>query len=367
MARVVPLARRNLFTERRRLVASAAGVGLALMLILLLDGLWAGIDTKTTVYEDHVGADLYVAAPGTRNFFSAASVLPISMLDEIRADPDVTWAAPARGVFSITQLHEDKVPTYLIGWEPGQPGGPWNIADGKEPDGPDEVAVGEALATRHGVDVGERIDILGHAFTVTGIAAGADMFMASFVFMTHGTADALLGSPDTTSFVLVGTPRPDAVRERLARSGAAVLTRDELKAADLAVMTRAFAVPIKVMVAVAFTVGVLVIALTTYSAIVEHQRDYGIFKALGADRTRLYRVAIQQTVILAGAGLAAGTLFYLLGRELIGWARPQFSIVLTVAIVGRAIAAALIMGLVAAVVPARRLARLDPATAYRGG
>jgi ABC-type antimicrobial peptide transport system permease subunit len=35
--------------------------------------------------------------------------------------------------------------------------------------------------------------------------------------------------------------------------------------------------------------------------------------------------------------------------------------------IGRAVAAALLMGLVAAIVPARRLARLEPATAYRDG
>ena len=39
----VPLARRNLFADRRRLAASVTGVGLAVMLILLLDGMWAGI------------------------------------------------------------------------------------------------------------------------------------------------------------------------------------------------------------------------------------------------------------------------------------------------------------------------------------
>ena len=35
----VPLARRNLFADRRRLAAGVIGVGLAVMLILLLDGM----------------------------------------------------------------------------------------------------------------------------------------------------------------------------------------------------------------------------------------------------------------------------------------------------------------------------------------
>ena len=53
----VPLARRNVLARPRRLVASAAGVGMAIMLILLLDGLWAGIRANITTYEDNVGAE----------------------------------------------------------------------------------------------------------------------------------------------------------------------------------------------------------------------------------------------------------------------------------------------------------------------
>src|SRR3546814_4873547 len=104
----VPLARRNLLSEPRRLLAAAGGVGMALMLILLLDGLWAGIQANVTTYEDNVGADLYVAQPGTRNFFGAVSVIPEDTVDAVRADPDVEWAAAVRGFFSITQLHDRK-------------------------------------------------------------------------------------------------------------------------------------------------------------------------------------------------------------------------------------------------------------------
>ena len=46
--------------------------------------------------------------------------------------------------------------------------------------------------------------------------------------MTHDAADALVGSPDTTSFVLVGTADPTAVRAPLTRTGLTVLDRDTL-------------------------------------------------------------------------------------------------------------------------------------------
>ena len=81
----VPLARRNTLAEPRRLIAGGATVGLGIMLILILDGLWTGITRSVTAYHDHVGADLYVAQPSTRNFLGAVSLIPRSTVEEIRS------------------------------------------------------------------------------------------------------------------------------------------------------------------------------------------------------------------------------------------------------------------------------------------
>jgi hypothetical protein len=134
---------------------------------------------------------------------------------------------------------------------------------------------------------------------------------------------------------LVGTDHPAEVRDRLTATGLAVLDRDQLKAADLAVMTRAFAVPVKVMVAVGFAVGSLMIALTAYSTAGERRREFGIVRALGATRVHLYHLAVAQTSMLAVAGLVVGVVLFLIGRELIGRVRPQFTIVVAPTVVVR--------------------------------
>jgi putative ABC transport system permease protein len=368
MAHRVPLARRNLLADPRRLVASVFGVGLALMLILLLDGLWSGIQTRVTIYEDHSGADLYVAQAGTKNFFGGISSIPVETTAEVRSDPDVDWAAPVRGLFTIVELHDRKVPVYLIGSEQGERGGAWSISEGRAPETDDEVVVGRGLVDRHGLGLGDTLQVLGQPFTVVGIDSQADAFMASFAFLTHSATDELLNASGTTSFILVGTDNPDVVRSRLAeKTGLAVLDVDELRDSDRALLTRAYGVPIRVMVAIAFGAGSLVIALTTYAAITERRREYGIVKAMGASGTQLTRLALSQSLALAVAGMAAGWLLFLLGRALIIALRPQFSIVTSPTIGVRAAVAALVMGLVAAIVPARRLATIDPSTAYRGG
>lgn len=58
------------------------------------------------------------------------------------------------------------------------------------------------------------------------MGTSTDAFMASFVLMAHAATDQLLSSPGTTSFVLVGTHDPAAVREHLAATGLSVLDRD---------------------------------------------------------------------------------------------------------------------------------------------
>jgi putative ABC transport system permease protein len=124
--------------------------------------------------------------------------------------------------------------------------------------------------------------------------------------------------------------------------------------------------PLRLMVVIAFAAGVLIIALTTYTQVVERRREYGILKAIGADGRRLASLALAQTLVLAVLGLGAGGLLFAGSRALLGWLRPQFEIAVTPGLFVLTLCAALAMALLAAIIPARRLIQLDPATAYRG-
>jgi len=172
--------------------------------------------------------------------------------------------------------------------------------------------------------------------------------------------------PGTTSAVLVATNDPAAVRARLTDAGLTVLSHAELRAYGLKFATQTFGLVIRVMVGVAFAVGALVIALTAYAAIVERRREYGIVKAIGADARRLWLLVLGQTLTLAALGGATGLVLFVLGRFAITNLRPQFSLPLTEGTLVKAAIAALAMAIVAAVIPARRLAHLDPTSAYRG-
>ena len=360
----VPLVRRNLLSDRRRLAASVLGVGLAVMLILLLDGMWAGIQRQTTVYTDRVGADLYVLQPGIRDLTAGASTLPLSTLAAVRADPGVTWAAPVRTAYVILQLHRKKVAVYVVGSVPRQPGGAWSLTSGRTPRADNEVVVGRVVASRHGIYVGDRLDVMGQQLRVVGLSNSTG-FMIDYVFTTHEALDLLSDTPDVTSSILVGTSTPQATASRLRADGLNVLSRDQVAANNLKFATGIFGSPIRLMVAIGLIAGTLIIALTAYTAIIERRREYGIIKALGARTSRLVRVAFTQTLALSVLGLLAGVLLFLAGRAVMAETRPQFSVLFTGGSIVRALLAGVVMALIAAVIPARRLAALEPAVAYR--
>jgi putative ABC transport system permease protein len=189
--------------------------------------------------------------------------------------------------------------------------------------------------------------------------------MMSYVFVTHDALAAATGSSATTSYILIGTADPNAVATRLRAEGLNVLNRDAVSNNNLKFATSIFGSPIRLMVGIGLAAGTMIIALTAYATVVERRREYGIVKAMGATRRHLVALAVGQTLLLAALGLLAGAGLFVVGRVLIASLRPQFTIALTVGGIGRASLAALAMALLAAVVPARRLAALEPAVAYR--
>src|SRR3970040_1770279 len=101
----VPAAGRLTTADPKRLVVSLLGVGAAIGLVLLLQGLWNGQLVQITAYEDHVGADLFVAQPATEGLRGDTSRVPLSALEPIRALPMVRAADPAHLHATIIELH----------------------------------------------------------------------------------------------------------------------------------------------------------------------------------------------------------------------------------------------------------------------
>jgi putative ABC transport system permease protein len=363
------LARRNLFQDKTRLALSMGGVALAVMLILLLNGFLTGVNRQLTSYLTFSPGSIVVAQKGVRNLLGATSLLPQGIIANTQAIEGVEKVVPILSQFVILDLHDKKQPAYLIGYDPDRGGGPWQMGIGTEPKTDNDIVMDEVLAKRHGMQIGDNFKVMGNVFKIVGFSKGTSSWMTSFIFIRKTAAENLLRIPQATSFLLV-TPAsgqtPVELSQRLdAISGADALTKTEMAANDIKLFAKVFSAPLKLMAAIAFLVGTMIVGLVIYTATVERQREYGVLKAIGASNKILYGVVLTQALIATFLGSLIGVpLAYWIGQSIM-FIRPQFLVVLDPRDVALALLAGLGMALAAALFPARVVAGLAPAEVFR--
>jgi putative ABC transport system permease protein len=244
------------------------------------------------------------------------------------------------------------------------------MAAGSSQPSADGLILDVTVARAHALRLGDPVSIAGYIFHVEGFSEETNaLAVGRVVFVRRDTAMAAFLAPGLASFVLVKVAdgqQVEAVAQaiRAARPGLSVLTTPALVDADRNLFRDLFGVPVNVMAFVGLLVGLLVIGLATYSAAAERTRDFGVLKAIGATNGYLYRVVIEIGVIIGVAGFATGILLSQLLAPWIIHIAPELGLVFEPAYVGRTLAIAMALSLVSALLPAVRIARLDPKDAF---
>lgn len=242
--------------------------------------------------------------------------------------------------------------------------------------------VGTELASDLGIVVGDRVRLdagsdRGGVFTVAGIFDfGATELNERWVFVSLRSAQAMFALEGGVSTIEV---RGEAVFEaedlsiRIAEltglsSASWMETNSQLLVALRSQSSSSYMIQAFVILAVALGIAsVLAVSVT------QKEREIGILRATGAGTGRLMRVFLIEGGILGLAGAVVGILlgvvlallFANLAQNPDG--SPTFPVALTPMLFARAGLTAVTVRIVAAVIPARTAARLDPATAIRNG
>ena len=172
------------------------------------------------------------------------------------------------------------------------------------------------------------------------------------------------------SFYVV-TAAPGADLDEVAGAAAAAVPGSEAhSAADFANATRdlvnqGFLPVVGALVAIGFAIGGAVIALTIYTLTIEKARDFGVLKAIGADDRFVYRIVVVQSLGVGAAGAALGIVASVLVATLIRRGVPEFVTELRPLDAAAVFALALLVSAIAALVPVRRISRIDPAMVFR--
>lgn len=378
--RTAKMLARTLVLQRSRAVLSAMAVSAAVVLIVVLEGFQVGLYQQIREYPQTLDVPLIATQAGVKNMTGARSIIPLSAIGSVEGVPGVTKAHPLVGVPFVYSREAKRTPIYIVAYD--ERGGPESISAGRALDGSREIVIDRALARRYDLSPGDTMELAGVELSIVGISGGSSNVFNPYVFVSLRDAmalysaasdqmDHLTGGKIGVSFLLIDVePGFDLadVRHTIEQRTPAVdiLTPTELGDNDVAMARQLMGGVLGLLVVVAYAIGILVIGLTLYASISERLREFGIMKAIGARNGLLYRLVLAEALLLVAASLVLGLAAGVGVAELIGQFAPQYLVVpLAGRVVARTAIAALVMGGVAALLPIRRVANVDPVMVFR--
>jgi len=236
------------------------------------------------------------------------------------------------------------------------------------------VIIDELYRAKLGVtSLGQVVEIQGRRARVVGFTRGIRTFTTSpAVFTTFERARRYVGMPDDrTLFLLVRLARGadaaavrQAIQDRLTHVDVLTTGQFARQQAIYWMFETGAGVSVLIAALLGLVVGVVVVAQTIYASTMDHLREYGTLKAMGASNRYLYGVILRQAVISAAIGYTVG-----MGISLVVATVSQqttTAILLPGWILAALFVLTLLMCSLASIVSINKVTRLDPAMIFKG-
>lgn len=364
-----------------RFVLTCFGLGLLMTVVLAMIGIYNGLVADALAVVKAPAADVWVVEAGTQGPFAEASSIPSDTRDAVARMPGVAEAGAITFQTIEAALGSRTLRLYVIGFEPGHPGGPQRIAEGRG-FGSSHF---ELIADRKtGLVIGDRIRLGRDRFTVVGLVenainSGGDPAVyvtladaialqtaldpaAARVQAARGAGGARL--PTVAAVIAVLEPGADValltatVRQWKHLSALSQAEQENLLLASVVDRARR---QIGLFLAILLSVSAVVIALIIYTMTMEKLKQIATLKLIGAPDRTIIGLIVQQALILGASGLGIGLALILLVKD--NFPRrvvlePFNALVLTGII--------LVVCIVASGLGVRAAMKVDPATALGG-
>jgi lipoprotein-releasing system permease protein len=296
----------------------------------------------------------------------------VAALTPIVSGPGFAQRADANKAVSITGIEPETYFSVIAL--------PEKIVSGTVNVGPIDIVIGIELAANLGVAVGDKLRLVtasGAAATLT-VAGVFDFGNKNVnernVYVALRSAQSLLDLPGGVSAIEVKVHDPFAAEDvaQIIRAGTDLQVDSWIR--TNAQFFTAMAAQIMTNTIIRLFVGLTValgIASVLVVSVIQKSKEIGILRAMGTSREQVLRVFLIQGGVMGLAGSLLGSLLAL--GFLVMWrtvavepdGTPMFIIVMEPSLFAIAAGGAMVVGVLAAVFPARRAARLDPVVAIR--
>lgn len=375
------LAFKTLFQERGRLIITLAGIIFSTALALMEVAIYLGMMGNATGVVRHTDADIWIMSKNVPNF-DFSQPFPANRINRVRALDHVLWAEKIHVWFGFLKLHDGRrEQAEVIGFNPDTGvGGPWSMAAGT----PGQVKGGHYMIMDTSAE--QRLGDLTigslwelnlfkeQSFKLVGLSNGVVSFTTiPVIFVSYNEVQQSLAGTvfeNHTSFIVAKLKDPRTLEDvvRTLRSELPdndVYTRQGFinRAVMYWTVQTGMGMAFFLTAILAVLIGGAIVGQTIYAGTVEHLRDYGTLKAMGARNRDINLVILTQAATSAILGFAVGVLItYLMRGPIIAAGVPMHApwplfVALFIVVV--------ITCLSAAWISVRKVKTLDPVMVFR--
>jgi putative ABC transport system permease protein len=318
-----------------RFVLTCFGLGLLMTVVLAMIGIYNGLVSDALAVVKAPAADMWVVEAGTKGPFAEGSSIPVDTRDAVARMPGVAEAG-AINYQNVEAPHAGRtLRLYVVGYEPGRPGGPRAIAEGRG------IGAGhfELVADRKtGLLPGETIRLGRDRFAVVGLVEGAmNSGGDPAVYVTLADAMALQAELDPAAqrvqaargAVSVKSASVAAVIARMAPGAdvdllaatvrqwkhLAAMTQAEQEELLLASVVDKARRQIGLFLGILLSVSAVVIALIIYTMTMEKLKQIATLKLIGAPDRTIVALIVEQALILGASGWGIGLMLILAVKD----------------------------------------------------
>ncbi len=371
------LALKTLFHEKGRLVITLMGITFSTILVLAQIGMYLGMMGNATTIIRHSDADIWIASKNIQNF-DFANPFPEERINRVEAIPDVLWADRlilTWGFLKLANGGQEQV--QIIGFNPNTSvGAPWSMLVGNPPDvkGGRYMIIDETSEQRLGkLEIGKIWELMAeksHSFKLVGLSNGIKSFTtAPIIFMAYNQAQTFY-LPKQTSFIVAKVKNKDMIRDVVKTLKASMKDNDiytkwgfVYKTIMYWTVQTGMGMGFFLTALLGLIVGGAIVGQTVYANTMEHLREFGTLKALGARNRDIYQVIFSQVSISAIIGFVAGSILILLGRN--GIEKAGVSLYLSPVLFFILFLIVLLTCLLSAYFSVRKVRTLDPVMVFR--
>ena len=341
----------------------AGAVSLLVFLVLLLTTLSNALVNSITGALKGVDAAVLVYSDTARDNLQASRLQP-DVVDQVAQVAGVTAAGPVSVLTTSASLQDGTEDLQVFAFEPGLPGAPTGLSEGRLPQKAGEVAMDGG-----GYAIGDTLDLTaaGQQAAVVGLLRGAQLNASPTAYMTQDLYGEIVRATNpNVPFVPVNTVAvatngdPAAVVAAIGTQvpGTKAYTRDD--AVSLIPGVGSISQTFGILVGLTFIIGVVVIGFFFLILTVQKMKTFTLLRAIGAGTGKLSAaVAVQITAVVLMASAIAVVLTLLAVRGL----NSGIPVSLSPGLVISTVLAVLVFSLVAGSLSIRRISKIDPFTA----